>query len=373
MPFAQERDRIQPRCRTPVQGNYPVKIRTPRHILIIRLSAIGDIVMASPLPSALRNRFPDARISWLCQPECADLVAHHPDVDQVIAWPRKEWQNLWRQGAVLELWQTYRKMSRALHAQKIDLVLDLQGLLKSGLLAHATGAKHRISLGGSEGSRYLMTQVVPRDKGDTSLIGSEYRYLAQQLGCNTDDFSMNVEAGSGAAASAAALVESQGISGKWMVICPFTTRPQKHWINAHWRDLAAKMIERWGFPVLMLGGPGDRAAAAELCSGTGIVNLVGKTSLLEATALIAGSVGLVGVDTGLTHIGHSKGIPTLALFGSTRPYTHTAQVSSKVLFRDMACAPCRRHPTCDGRFDCMRDLTPEAAITALASIRNHIL
>ena len=66
-------------------------------ILVTRLSAIGDIVFASPLVDALRARYPDARISWLVQPESQELLCHHPALDEVLVWPRREWQALWRQ------------------------------------------------------------------------------------------------------------------------------------------------------------------------------------------------------------------------------------------------------------------------------------
>ena len=343
-----------------------------KNILIVRLSALGDVVMASPLPTALRRRYPDAKISWMCQPECVDLIKDHPDIDEVIPWRRKDWQNLWQQKKFGELAHTIRNFRRELKARKFDLALDLQGLLKSALLARMSGAQTCYGLGSAEGSKLLMHKVWRRDQGDTDLIGSEYRYLAEQLGLPTDNFFMRVEVNDSAQRSAADRLENMGISGSYFVFCPFTTRPQKHWFNSHWRELAEKMTAQWQLPILVLGGPGDFDASNILCAESSMISLAGQTSLQEAAQLIAGSAGLVGVDTGLTHIGHAKQVPTVALFGSTMPYRKTLSPRSKVIYLQWHCAPCRRNPTCGGSFDCLKNITADMAHYALIEIRGLI-
>ena len=107
-------------------------------ILIIRLSAIGDVVMASPLIRALRARYPQARIVWLAQPEVRDLLSAHPELDEVIVWPRGEWRRLWRERRYLTWWREVRGFVRRLRALRPDLAIDLQGLLKSGLWARSS-------------------------------------------------------------------------------------------------------------------------------------------------------------------------------------------------------------------------------------------
>lgn len=90
-----------------------------------------------------------------------------------------------------------------------------------------------------------------------------------------------------------------------------------------------------------------------------MIDLTGKTSLTAAAAIIERSQLLIGVDTGLTHMGHAAQIPTAALFGSTRPYLETGLASSHVIYHAMECSPCKRNPTCGGRFDCLRSITPD--------------
>ncbi|HEY9546087.1 MAG TPA: glycosyltransferase family 9 protein, partial [Solimonas sp.] len=96
----------------------------------------------------------------------------------------------------------------------------------------------------------------------------------------------------------------------------------------------------------------------------------GETRLAELPAWLAAAKLVIGVDTGLTHIGIAVGTPTVALFGSTCPYRQGADSPLIVMYDALPCAPCRRHPTCDGRFDCMRGLTPQrVAIAATQLLR----
>jgi heptosyltransferase-1 len=119
---------------------------------------------------------------------------------------------------------------------------------------------------------------------------------------------------------------------------------------------------------VIFGGPGDRAAADRILAGmpAGTVDLVGATKLPDVPAFLEQAGVLVGVDTGLTHIGIAVRRPVVALFGSTCPYTRGADSPLRVMYDALPCAPCKRNPTCGGANTCMRGLTPErVARTAL--------
>lgn len=318
-------------------------------ILIVRLSAIGDVVMASPLIRALRDKYPEAYIAWLAQAEAVPLLAANPRLDEVIVWPRGEWQRLWRERRYLKLLKAVRSFRRELRARGFDRVLDIQGLMKSGLLAWMSGAPERVGLGSREGSARLMTRVVDKPQGDKR-IGSEYRRMAEALGLKTESFEMDVALSAGDGRFADDFVARHGLQAGYAVICPFTTRPQKHWIEARWPELTARL----DLPVVMLGGPGDREAAARIAGGGAeIIDMAGETSLSQAAALISRARLLVGVDTGLMHMGIAFRVPTIAIFGSTCPYLDSGRDDTRILYKALDCSPCRRRPTCDGRFDCM--------------------
>lgn len=340
----------------------------PARILLVRLSAMGDILMAAPLASALRRRFPEARIDWLVQPEFADLLRHHPAVDQVLIWPRHQWMQLWRERQWQALWRLTRALRTTLIAGQYDWVLDLQGLLKSGMLARLTGAPRRIGLGSREGAQWLMHQVVPRG-GDPDAISSEYQFLATDLGLEPRPFAPELFLSAAERHYCAEIVVRLGLQEGYVAACPFTTRPQKHWLAPRWTELAQRIHATWGWPLLLLGGPSDASAAATIAApGAPIHNLVGKTRILEAAALIAGSRFTVGVDTGLGHMGIALDRPTVLLFGSTCPYRRTPKAAVRVLHHAFPCSPCKRRPRCHGRFDCMAAIHIDEVLNAAQAV-----
>lgn len=341
--------------------------KLPQSVLIIRLSAIGDVIMATGLIPALHQLNPNLHLSWLTEDSQQALIADHPQVKQVFVLPRRRWQGYWRTRQYRQLWREMRDLMVALRAQNFDLILDLQGLLRSGIWAFLAGGGWRIGLGSREGSGLLMHEVLDRHTEDPRL-GSEYRKLAATFGLADSAFALAIALSDNTRARAQAILRQAGVQGPFMVICPFTTRPQKHWIESRWTALAQGLYAIYGCPVLVLGGPADTAAAVRLTTAAGMVNLAGQTTLIECAALIAEARLLIGVDTGLTHLGTAMKIPTLALFGSTRPYLDTACANGKVLYAALPCSPCRRRPTCDGRFDCMAAHQVEAILAEVSTL-----
>jgi len=354
-----------------IQQTEPVLTAAPKRVLLVRLSAIGDVIFASPLAAAFRRAYPQAHLAWLAAPACAPLLRHHPDLDEVIVWPGPALRTLWRERRLPALAAELRRLRRDLRARRFDLAVDLQGLLKSALPARLSAAPTRIGLGSREGSRFLLTRVLPREPAARrTRIGSEYLHLARMLGLPTDGFEMAVHVGAEDAVGAADLLAAAGAAAGYFVFCPFTTRPQKHWLAARWAALALRLQAATGWPAVLLGGPDDVEAGAEIAAASGgaAANLAGRTSLLEAAAVIDRGRAVVAVDTGLGHMGIARRRPTLLLFGATLPYTDTARPDARVLYHPRACAPCRRRPTCDGRFDCMRDISVDEVMAALRAL-----
>lgn len=341
----------------------------PSRILIVRLSAIGDIVFASPLIAALRRAYPQAHLAWLVQPECRSLLDQHPDLDEVIVCPLGHWRRLWRERRPRELVSGIAALRATLREGRFDLAIDLQGLLKSGALTRLSGARRRIGLGSREGSRWLMTRTVPRG-GDTRRIGSEYLHLARSLGLPTGAFEMAVYYGEPEAAFAEQVIAEHDLGDGYAVLCPFTTRPQKHWIEDRWAPLAARIRDELGLTPVLLGGPADREAATRIADAADVpvVDLAGRTRLIEAAALIDRAALLIGVDTGLGHMGIAFGTPSLLLFGSTCPYLDTTRANARVLYHPLDCSPCKRRPTCDGAFTCMRLIEVDAVLAAARDV-----
>ena len=340
-------------------------------ILIVRLSAIGDVVMATPLIGALKRTWPDSEISWLVEKSAAPLLQHHPDLDEVIVWPRDEWRRMFSGGRYFKLTFSLFSFIRGLQRRKFQLALDVQGLLKSGIWVFLSGAKHRIGVGSREGSRFLMTEVIDRSRVKNR-ISSQYFLLAEEMGLDTNDFKMVLEVGEAAERFATEFKDNLG-SG-YAVLCPFTTRPQKHWIEERWRELADRIIDKLELTVVLLGGPDDEDTGGRIAKPVHprILNMTGKTTIQQAAALIKGSSLLIGVDTGLTHMGFALDVPTIALFGATAPYLNTEGTSGTVLYHPHECSPCRRNPTCEDLFPCMDAISVDEVIrTARVLLRSR--
>ncbi|MFQ5470927.1 MAG: glycosyltransferase family 9 protein [Gammaproteobacteria bacterium] len=325
--------------------------------------------MASPMIESLRAKHPDAYIAWLVQPEAGELLDQHAGLNEVIVWPRGEWRLLWRKKKLFKLLKAIITFSKTLRVRKYDLVIDAQGLLKSGLLAKLSKAHVRIGLGSKEGSSLLMTRVIDKPKGDKR-IGSEYRYLAEQLGLDLQEFSMHVALAQEDLDFANEIINRENLNSGYSILCPFTTRPQKHWVQDNWVAVAERLWQERSLRSVVLGGPADKDTAKSMVAGHEefLINLTGKTGLRQASALINRAGLLIGVDTGLTHVGTAFRIPTIAIFGSTCPYLDAGSEKTHIIYKALECSPCRRNPTCGGAYTCLTSITVDEVVSNASSL-----
>ncbi|MGB0955719.1 MAG: glycosyltransferase family 9 protein [Panacagrimonas sp.] len=327
----------------------PVRGAAPR-ILIVRVSALGDIVFATSLLHGLRQRWPDAHIDWAVQSGFAGVLENDTRINRLIRLPTRLRLT---PGVISALRAEFSKGA-------YDWVIDAQGLLKTRFLARLVPNAYRIGFESKEPGACWMDQLLPKGGAITD-IASEYRFLAQSI------TAMPAPAPRLNAIDHKAVLKH---AADYTVLCPFTTRPQKHWMQENWGQLAALIHARGLGPVVLMGGPGDVAAARDIedTLPQGSINLVGKTRLDAVAGVIAGARLLIGVDTGLTHIGIATGRPVVALFGSTCPYTGGADSPLRVMYDALPCAPCKRRPSCNGAFDCMRGLSPERVCAAATQL-----
>lgn len=338
-----------------------MSVTSPKRILIIRLSAIGDVVFASPLVQACKRRYPDAEIDWLAEGVVRPLIVGMPSVGRVILWPRQEWRALWEEKRLIALFKAVGRFRRELQSRDYELVVDAQGLLKSAVLAWLTGCRERVGFNSKEPNGLFLSKRYP--KQTTSRISSEYLGLAQELGWDVSQFDMVLGLKDEDHARAASIAEPRS----YIAIAPFTTRPQKHWTPDHWRALITALSAQ-GYTIGCLGGPADRSEAAEMLEGLNVENWVGSHPLGVSASLVSNATAVIGVDTGLTHMGIAAGVPTVALFGSTCPYTETGRENVQVIYHELDCAPCKRRPTCGGAYTCMTGILPTEALVALERV-----
>jgi len=333
-------------------------------VLIVRLSAIGDVVIASPVPRLIKQAHPEARVCWAVQETCADLVRGNPFVDRAVVLPAsRRWREWVRRGRVAELGRALLEGVQAIRRERFDVVLDLQGLFKSALVAAVARSARKI-MPDDAGERlpWVFTACAPR-RLDPRHDSSMYTSLLQPLGIHPRsdrDYRLVMRVDRADQHWARRWLAAHGLEPAGYVACaPRSSRPQKNWPAGNWPPLLQRLHAAYGLPALLLGTADDRPLLERIAGSTAspVVAAAGETRLGQASALLESARLTVGLDTGPTYLAVAVGCPTLALFGSTGPRIVQDGVPYVWLHRHFACWPCHRHPTCR-RHECLRAIRP---------------
>lgn len=302
----------------------------PKRILIVKPSAMGDIVHALPFLHLLRKRFPTAEISWMVVPAFASLLQGHHLLDHVLLFDRRRFANLWRNpSAVGGLF----RFARSLRQAQFDLVIDLQGLLRSGWITWQTRARTRIGFGyAREGAPAFYTHRVSTHSHERHAI-ERYLDVAEQLGCGRGPVVFDFDVPEAARTRVRELVGDR----PYAVICPTTNWPTKRWPTERFIQLVQPLEERFDLRSVIAGGPD----VADMPFGDRAVNLGGKTDLKELVALIEGASLVIANDSGPMHIAAALDRPLVTIFGPTNPVrTGPYGRPDAVLQLDLVCRPC---------------------------------
>jgi lipopolysaccharide heptosyltransferase I len=337
-----------------------------KRILIIKPSSLGDVIHALPVLKGLRHRYPDARISWLISTACADLLAGHPDLDEIIPFDRKRYGRIGRDWAVT--WE-FVHFVRGLRARGFDLVLDLQGLFRSGFLAWASGARTRLGFAGSREFAWLFyTRRITVPGSDVHAV-DRYYLLAEVLGFADVPITFDLPVDPEARLQVERLLAAQGVDpGRdYVVIAPGTRWETKRWPTEHFVELVRRLSQETGVAVVLAGSPDEAALAEGIAAGAGVpvANVAGRTTLPQMVALVDGAAAVVMNDTGPMHLAAALDKPMIALFGPTNPQrTGPYRRGQAVLRADVDCAPCylKRLADCPYSHRCMRALPPERVV-----------
>jgi len=286
----------------------------PKRILIIKPSALGDIVLALPALSSLRRSFPNARISWFVRPEFAPLIMGHPFISDIILFDRKQLSKWWcERGSFNAL----RSLVKQLKAGKFDLVFDFQGLFRTGYFSRVTGCKRRFGMAGARELAHLFyTDKISQDASSIHLV-DYYLKMVAAAGAKNGEAEFKLPEDTGAAEKIDKLLKSQGVNGKYAVIVPGAAQVNKRWPIERFRELADKIGERFGLSVVATGTQGEREYIEAI--GKRVVNLAGKTTVRELIPLMKRASLVVSNDTGPGHIAAALGVPIVMIFGPTNP------------------------------------------------------
>ena len=344
-------------------------------ILIVKLSAVGDVVHALPVLHALRTARPDAHLAWAVHGGAANLLEGHPELDELIVVPRP------RLSGGLEPLQNI--FSRLRVGGGWDAAIDLQGLTKSGAVALASGAKMRIGFAGPAGREInplFMTQRV--HPTSTSVIAMNLELLAPLgidptpaiaapiawLHTTPDDDRY-----------AAEWIQREGLQDRRLLLLdPFAGWKTKLWESDKWINVARRAQNDLGLRPIIFFGPKEAshaAALAERMNSAGAHALPGPdTTLRQYTTLLKNHIAaMVGADTGPMHMAAACGVPTVALFGPSDP-SRNAPLFAGAKFETLQDPkqPCAntfaRECTYHAPGMCMAGITADAVVEALARL-----
>lgn len=349
----------------------PLPLPAVQRILLVKMSAIGDVVLATPVATALRRRFPAAHIGWLVEDRNQPILAYNPDVDEVIVWRKAELQTLWRRNKAAA-WRQQRDFVRTLRASRWDLAIDLQGLLKSAVLTYLSGARWRIGPhSGSEGSRFFYTHraFLPPERWGV-YAGERYCAMLEGLGWKGESPPLRLVWSSEEEAFADRFLSRHGVTSAHLLVslCP-AAAPKfftKFWFPARWAAVADGLQREFGARVLFHGAPSDRPLVESIVRhmATPPIVATGQTTLLQAAALLQRSHLCVSMETGLQHFAVAVGTPVVVLLG---PTVNTPPPPHVAVIHPYPCQPCARRPTCrfqDGVGECLAAITAEEVLQA---------
>ena len=327
-----------------------------KNFLIVKLSAIGDVIHALPVAYALKEAHPDCHITWVVEPPAYDLVKMSPYIDEVILFEKKKFKSF--RGFLRE----YGPLKRKIQARSYDAVLDLQGLFKSAAVARLGKAPVKLGMCNMRelSDRISRPVIGPHAKGH---IVERYLDVARALGCPVEEVRFTLEVPEREADLAGRIFAQAGgsMTTPYAVLAIGANWPNKRWPTENFARLADYLYDRKIIPVLVGGGPVDEQRAAEICSHTEIppLNLVGRTNFKQLTYILQQARLCVGGDTGPVHLASGLGTPTVMVMGPTDanrngPYGQL----DNALEVDRSCRYCWQR-SCPKGEDCLADISVE--------------
>ena len=301
----------------------PDKLTTK--IAIVKLSSLGDVIHAIPVARALRRAQPGIHLAWIVEAREYALLKDHPDLDTVVPVDTRRWRRLIRRpSGVREVVGKIGRLRGRIRAARFDVALDLQGLIKSGLLTAYTGAPLRIGFTADhcrEGLNCLFTNRRVRPPAEAVHVVDQYLALLAPLGIPPGPVEFHVPVPARAMLGMDNFLGEQGVKSRDLLVAvnPGAGRENKQWPVAHFRRLVDRLASEPNVRVLLLWGPDEVHMARQIRDGSSArAILAPPTDLHELAALLSRASLMVANDTGPLHLAAALGTPSLGLFGPTR-------------------------------------------------------
>ncbi len=278
-------------------------------ILVVKTSSMGDVVHAMPMVTDIRRQLPGCEIDWLVEAPFAAIPQMHPGLRRVLPMAWRQWrENLFSAAT----WRAMRELRHTLREAKYDLVLDLQGLVKSALWARQAGAP---VLGYDRTS--IREPLACWAYRRTATVSWELQavlrcrmlaaaHLGYALPKTAPDFGLRAPVGGWAP------------RGAYAVLIPNASRREKLWPERHWVAVGRRLHER-GWTPLVLWGRDEEQTLAERIAASCDGDVPPFLRVSEMASVLAGAQHVVGLDTGFTHLAAAFGRPTLGIYCDHEP------------------------------------------------------
>jgi lipopolysaccharide heptosyltransferase III len=348
-----------------------------KNILLIQLGDIGDVVLTTPTIRAVKEYYPEGRVSILVRKPFGSLLAADPHLHEVIesAKPR---------GSALDIAKVYFAFARRLRRAHYDLTIDLRTGDRGAIFSFLTGAKVRVGRPGGSNQfwhDFLFTEIVRHAKLEPTAHpgAAQSLCIVHEIGIETKDSIPRLYVSDNDAARASVLLVECGFAPgtRWVTINPFSRWKYKEWSNLKWGEVIDHLWEAHKIPTILIGAQDESAACNEIAKGreSNTINLAGKTTLGELAALISNSTLHLGVDSAAPHIAAALGTPSITIHGPTdwRAW-RVADDLHKIVEPSMDCVPCNRKG-CDnsGTSQCLDLLEAETIINVMEEVLKGLI
>jgi len=334
------------------------------NILIVKLSAIGDVVHTLPSLAALRKHYPDAHITWVIEEASSDLIQGHPCLDKVIVSRRKKWIDDVKHGRIDTLLREVKSFLHNLKERPYDLVIDFHGLFKSALVVFLSSGKRKLGYDSmQELSGLFLNEKIHEDMKKHAV--DRYLDFPRHLGTDVKDAEFFIPIGEENKKKVENLLRLNGIDrgDRFVAISPVALWDTKLWEDEKFALLCDRIAEEIKVKVVFTGRDRGKLEFIQSLMKSSSINLGGETSLRDLAWLYRLASILITTDSGPMHIAAAMGTPAIALFGPTDPArTGPYGNGHTVIRKKMNCSPCFLKK-CDSK-KCMRDITVEEVFHA---------
>ncbi len=323
--------------------------------LIIRLGSLGDVIHGIPAAAAVRRQFPDARLDWVVDPRYVELLSLVEGLDRIIPFNPRD---LVMSG---QAWTTLKQ----LRATQYEAVIDLQGLLKSAILARVAGGRRTIGfpkphLREPQASLFYTETV---DPGVSPHVIDKGLGLVRAVGVTSSEINFPLRIPQTAIA---AKIAAQFGSGGYALINPGAAWPNKRWPPARFGAVAAALQHERGLRSLVMWGPGEEPLALAVArASSGAADVAPATAIADIVAIAHGAKVMVSGDTGPLHIAGAVGTPLVALFGPTSPERNGPWANSDITLSQIASCSCVYERRCKRPTPCIDNIQVDAVVEAI--------